>query len=236
MTDGIFIGLQHPEVDGRIPQTHFQIKVDFYDNADWGWVSTPSSASGSFDASITVPDGTPAGMYNGAIVASQGDQSTVVPVSVTVGVTAPQDGAGNFTGTMTFGGADVAADQSNLPYNNGSVFGANDWNWRAESGDWRFYYLDVPAEPKPGTLFLANTTWDDDAPFTDIDTLILGRGENEYQLNGPGAFGAPYILDTVGKSPNHNVGAGVWAFDTATGGASDLVAAPVQEGLHAVLE
>ena len=48
-------------------------------------------------------------------------------------------------------------------------------------------------------------------------------------------FGAPYILDTVGSSPNTNVGAGVWLFDTATGGPSDLVTAPAQEGLHAVV-
>jgi subtilase family protein len=236
MADGIFIGLQHPESTPDVPVTHFQIRVDFYQNSDWPWITTPASASGSFTASIHVPDGTPAGMYEGAVVASKDGHDTVIPVSVTVAVQAAQDAAGNLTGSLTFGGAAVAAAQANLPYNNGSVFGANDWNWRAESGDWRFYYLDVPAEPTPGTLFLANTTWDDDAPFTDIDTLILGRGENEYQLNGPGAFGAPYILDTVGKSPNHNVGAGVWAFDTATGGASDLVAAPVQEGLHAVLE
>jgi hypothetical protein len=235
-TDGIFIGLQHPEKTSAVPVTHFQIRVDFYENSDWGWISTPASASGSFTASIHVPDETPAGMYEGAIVASKDGHDTVIPVSVTVAVQATQDAEGNLTGSLTFGGADVAAAQDNLPYNNGSVFGANDWNWRAESGDWRFFYLDVPAEPTPGSLFLVNTTWDDDAPFTDIDTLVFGPSENHYQLQGDGAFGAPYILDTVGKSPNRNVGAGVWAFDTATGGASDLVAAPVQEGLHAIVE
>ena len=36
------------------------------------------------------------------------------------------------------------ASQSDLLYNNGSFFGANDWTWREESGDWRFFYLDVP--------------------------------------------------------------------------------------------
>ncbi|MGH9230472.1 MAG: hypothetical protein ACRD07_17405, partial [Acidimicrobiales bacterium] len=51
---------------------------------------------------------------------------------------------------------------------------------------------------------------------------------------GDQVFGGPYIIDTVGKSPNTNIGAGVWRFDTATGGASDVVAAPVQEGLHAL--
>jgi hypothetical protein len=233
-TDGIFVGLQHAEITPAVQQTHFQIKVDFYDNVDWDWLSTPASATGSFDASIHVPDGTPAGMYEGAIVVSRNNQQAVISVSVTVGVTAPQDAEGNFTGTMTFGGADVAADQSNLPYSNGSVFGANDWNWRAESGDWRFFYYDVATEPAPGSLFLVNTTWDDAAPYTDLDTLVFGPSENSYQLMDPGPFEAPYILDTVGKSPNRNLQAGIWAFDTASGGADDLVAGRAQEGLHGI--
>ena len=86
-----------------------------------------------------------------------------------------------------------------------------------------------------GTLFLTDTEWDDTAPFTDLDTLIFGRSANTFQLFGRTAvFGAPYILDTVGGSPNTNVGAGVWTFDTATGGTEDVVTAPAQEGLHAL--
>ncbi|HSL32745.1 MAG TPA: S8 family serine peptidase [Candidatus Limnocylindrales bacterium] len=234
MTDGMFIGFAHPERSQAIPVTHFSITVDFYDNVDWGWVSTPASASGSFDATIEVPDGTPAGMYQGAVVASRDGHDIAIPVSVTVATEAPQDAEGNFTGSMTFGGADVAADQANLPYNNGAVFGATDWNWRAESGDWRFFYYDVANEPTSGSLFLVETTWQDEAPYTDLDTLIFGRSENHYQLMDDGAFGAPYILDTVGGSPNTNLGGGVWAFDTASGGAQDIVTGPAQEGLHAI--
>jgi hypothetical protein len=236
MTDGMFIGFSHAESSAAIPVTHFTIKVDFYDNQDWSWVSTPGGpVSGSFNAAINVPAGTPAGMYEGAIVVRGNGRTIAIPVSVTVAVEAPQDAAGNFTGSMTFGGASVAAAQANLPYNNGSVFGATDWNWRAESGDWRFFYFDVARQPAEGSLFLVNTTWSDSAPHTDIDTLILGPSVNHYQLNDDGPFGAPYILDTVGGSPNTNVGGGVWTFDTASGGAEDLVAAAAQEGLHAIL-
>jgi hypothetical protein len=233
-TDGLFIGFSHAEKSAAIPVTHFSITVDFYDNQDWGWLTTPASANGSFNATLAVPAGTPAGMYEGAIVASKGGHDTAIPVSLTVAVDAPQDSAGNFTGSMTFGGAGVAAAQANLPYNNGSVFGATDWNWRAESGDWRFFYFDVPVEPASGSLFLIETTWDDDAPYTDLDTLIMGRSENHYQLAGDGAFGAPYILDTVGGSPNKNLGGGIWAFNTASGEAEDIVTGAAQEGLHAV--
>ncbi|HEY7379893.1 MAG TPA: S8 family serine peptidase [Gaiella sp.] len=236
MADGLFLGLQHSTRDPAIPVTDFTIQIDWYENSDWSWVTTPASATGSFDAAIQVPAGTPYGMYDGAIVLAQGEQSMVVPVSVAVAAVVPQDGTGAITGSIEFGGDAVATAQADLLYNNGSVFGANDWTWRAESGDWRFFFLDVGTAPPPGTLFLTDTTWDDAAPFTDLDTLVFGRSANEYQLAGPGPFGAPYIIDTVGASPNTNVGAGVWTFNTATGGAHEIVAAPAQEGLHALVQ
>lgn len=236
MADGLFLGLQHSARSDAIPTTSFQIQIDWYDTADWSWVSTPASATGSLTASIAVPGDTPYGMYDGAIVLSNGTDRMVVPVSVAVAAQVPQDADGKIVGSLTLGGEAVAEAQEDLLYNNGSVFGASDWTWRAESGDWRFYFLDVAREPPAGTLFLTDTTWQDSAPFTDLDTLVFGRSENFYQLVGPGPFGAPYILDTVGKSANTNVGAGVWVFDTATGGAEEVVAATAQEGLHAIVQ
>ena len=92
-TDGLFIGFSHAEKSAAIPVTHFSITVDFYDNQDWSWLTTPASASGSFSATLAVPAGTPAGMYEGAIVASKGGHDTAIPVSLTVAVDAPQDSA-----------------------------------------------------------------------------------------------------------------------------------------------
>jgi hypothetical protein len=234
MADGLFLGLQHSRKDAGIPVTDFEVQIDWYENSDWSWVTTPASAAGSFQASIDVPADAPYGMYAGAIVLTSGAESMVVPISVAVAATAAQDGTGKIAGPMSFGGADVALAQQDLLYNNGSVFGANDWTWRAESGDWRFFYFDVPAAPPVGSLFLAQTAWDGTAPYTDIDTLIMGRSENSFQVLGDTVFGGPYIIDTVGGSPNTHIGSGTWLFDTATGGAEDFVAAPVQEGLHAL--
>jgi hypothetical protein len=236
MADGMFIGLQHFLRSDAVPQTSFDIQIDFYENSDWSWVTTPATAAGSFTANVTVPDGTPFGMYDGAIVLTDEDEEIVVPLLVTVAPTLTADVDGNLP-SVSFGGDAVAAAQENLLYNNGTVFGASDWTWRAESGDWRFSYFDVDATVDPGTLFLVNTSWDDTAPPTDIDTLVFGPSVNpEGQVFcGDCLFGAPYILDTVGASPNTNVGGGVWTFDTATGGPEDLVAAPTQAGLHAVV-
>ena len=234
--DGVFLGLQHQVRSSAIPITDFEVQVDFYENTNWSWVTTPSSAVGSFSASITVPPSTPFGMYSGAIQLRRGGDTMVVPLMVTVAATATQNASGQITGSLKFGGPAVEAAQRNLLYNNGSVFGANDWGWRAEAGDWRFFYYDVPQTPAPGSLFLTRTRWQDTAPFTDIDTLLFGRSQNSFQLfGGSPVFGAPYILDTVGGSPNTNIGAGVWTFDTATGGAEDVVTAPAQAGLHAAV-
>jgi hypothetical protein len=232
--DGLFLGLQHAARSAGIPVTDFDVQIDWYSNTDWSWVTTPASATGSFAASITVPPGTPYGMYSGAIVLTNGADSIVVPVSVAVAATVAQDATGKLTGSVGFGGADVAAAQSDQLYNNGSVFGANDWGWRAESGDWRFFFLDVPQEPAAGSLLLARTEWDGAAPYTDIDTLLMGRSVNHFQVFADATFGGPYVIDTVGGSPNTRTGAGVWRFDTATGGPSDFVAAPAQGGLQSV--
>ena len=217
MADGVYLGLQHPDRDPAIDTTDFKIQIDFYENVDWPWLTTPSTASGGFSASISVPMGTPYGMYDGAIVLENGSDSVVVPVSVAVAADVPQDATGKITGNIRFGGADVAAAQWNMLYNNGAFFGANDWTWREESGDWRFYFMDVAKAPPAGTLFLSDTTWDDPAPYTDLDTLIFGRSANEYQISGsPSPIYAPYILDTVGASARAYLGSGTWAFNTAT--------------------
>jgi hypothetical protein len=236
MADGMFIGLQHFLRTDAVQQTSFDIQIDFYENSDWSWVSTPATASGSFTADVAVPADTPYGMYDGAIVLTDEDEEIVVPVLVTVAPTLTADADGNLP-SVTFGGDAVATAQEDLLYNNGTMFGASDWTWRSESGDWRFFYFDVDADVAPGTLFLANTTWDDPAPFTDFDTLVFGPSVNpEGQvLCGDCLFGAPYILDTVGGSPNTDIGSGIWIFDTASGGAQDLISAPAQEGLHAVV-
>jgi subtilisin family serine protease len=237
MKDGLFVGFYHNQTSAAIPRTNFHFEIEFYSNTGWNWVSTPKRAQGSFTASITVPSGTPYGLYDGAVVVEGHGQKTIVPVAVTVAATAKQDSTGQLTQALTFGGAKVDAAQRDRLYNNGSVFDAKDWGWRAESGDWRFFYFDVPTAPPPGTQFLASTTFAGPAPHNDLDTLVFGRTVNSYQLtDGSDPIFAPYALGTVGASQNTNVGAGVWLFNTATGTNQELISAPADEGLHALVQ
>ena len=164
MANGLFLGLQHSAKNTAIPVTNFKISIDWYKNTDWKWVSTAEDREGLVHRLDQGPDKTPYGMYSGAVVLSRGiGRRWSCRSSVAVAAKATQDASGKLTGAITFGGDGRRAAQRNQIYNNGSVFGANDWTWRAESGDWRFFYLDVPKTPAEGTQFLANTTWQDPA-------------------------------------------------------------------------
>ena len=46
-----------------IDRTNFTIQIDWYQNGDWSWLTTPGQASGSFPARLAVPADTPYGMY-----------------------------------------------------------------------------------------------------------------------------------------------------------------------------
>ncbi|MEZ4636978.1 MAG: hypothetical protein R2856_18825 [Caldilineaceae bacterium] len=50
----------------------------------------------------------------------------------------------------------------------------------------------------------------------------------------PSYFG-PYVLETVGSSPNTNAGGGTWIFNTSSGSNEDWISAPLKDGLHAFL-
>ncbi len=235
MADGIFLGLQHSASNPAIDKTDFKIEIDYYKNVDWPWATETQPSGGAFSSTVNVPANTPFGMYEASIVASNGSTSMIVPVSVTVAATAAQAADGSLSSALTFGGDDVATAQASQLYNNGSIFGANDWTWREESGDWRFYWFNV-ANPVPdGTLFLSDTKWDDPT-VTDLDTLMFGPTVlpfDESFLFGSLAFSS---FDTVGGSQNAYLGSGTWGFNTSTGKNEEVVAAPAAQGLHAVVQ
>ncbi|HET7091210.1 MAG TPA: S8 family serine peptidase, partial [Anaerolineae bacterium] len=190
MDDGLFIGLQHSQVSSAIPTTTFSFQVDFYGIDDNAWLAestsslqVPAGASRTFDVTLSVPGDADAGIYEAALyVDDPGDaghlaHTTVVPVVVNV--------AEDFTpgDIVTLGGMD--AFDADAMYNNAGVQGTFDWSWRAESGDWRFFMLDVPVTPTVGTAWLIRDVWDDGYP-TDIDTLVMGRTRDAFS-NGPTA-------------------------------------------------
>lgn len=241
--DGLFIGLQHQVRTGPAI-THFHFRVEFYQHTSFPWlsfgsssVSVPAGGSATFSASVNVPADAPYGMHEAAILMDDGTHVSVLPVLINVAAKGAD---------FAFGGG----PRSDGPYDNGQVFGTQDWSWRAESGDWRFYFMDLPEhstlpEGRPFTNHLLIDTQWENGPFTDIDTIVMGPTPDclsngvgcGFPFSGfpgdPGYYG-PYTLDVIGRSPNTNAGAGVWIFNTSSGGPREIISAPYVPGLNLI--
>ncbi|MFQ5460413.1 MAG: S8 family serine peptidase, partial [Anaerolineae bacterium] len=250
---GIYLGLWHRELcnsqgtcSGRpedVPETEIHFQVDFYRYEPWTWlelednvVSVPAGGRIDVGAAMEVPADAAYGFYQGAIFAdydrAPGDKAasgagwepdwlrTVIPV--VANVAAPYE----WGDAVTFGGA--AADDPDAPYSNGATGGHNDWGWRPEAGDWRFFFLDAAQAP-PGAQWVIRTEWQDDAERqSDLDTLLYGPAADRFSnpddpanteedWSDP-AFYGPYGLALKTGSPNRYLGGGRWAFDTSSGG------------------
>jgi hypothetical protein len=231
MHDGIWLGLQHRESSDQIPATHFQVRIQLYSFEDWPWVDLPETlmvtpgVANQLTATIEVPYGTPAGLYQGALWIDHGTHHSTIPVSVTVAVELKEE-------TLVLAGDD--ADDATARYNNGVVQGGFDWAWRADSGDWRFFFVDVPDGQPEAARFMVRTVWQDEPGLTDIDTLIFGpTTETDFGGANPDFYG-PYTLSTIGSSPSRNQGGGVWLFDTSSNAHEDWVSAALNPGLHVI--
>ena len=230
MHDGLYLSLRHKTKSDAVPVTHLNIEITFYDTQTFDWVTVdpmtltvPAGGDATFNATMTVPDDVPFGLFNGAIMVDGPDMRAVVPVVANVAAS-----SANFE----FGGG----RRSNTPYDNGRMFGYNDWGWRAESGDWRFYFTDIMDDVSDNSLLFVDTQWDN--PKVDIDTLVMGptadQFSNDPDKGEPDVYG-PYTLSTLpGSSANTYMGSGKWFWYTNTGGPREIVAVPASEGLHIV--
>jgi len=74
---------------------------------------------------------------------------------------------------------------------------------------------------------------------TDVDTWVYGAVADAYSTGDPAFFG-PQSVEMVGGSDDTNIGAGIFTFETATGGPREVVGAEIRDGfgfiaLHNVL-
>lgn len=235
MHDGVFLGLQHNARDEVEGVTTVSVELSFWSRENMPWLSASTTSVGlspgaSMNLGVTanVPAGTPVGVYEGEYRIDDGTNVAIVPV--VMNVVSPTYGFefGNVDGTV----------ETLMP--NDRLFGAQDWNWRAESGDWRFYSSDGSAETAlpDGAAWLVHTSWPENGAAaghaTDNDTLLYGPSVDEFSLDDPSVFG-PYALGLTGGSANNNIGAGIWTFQTNTGTTEEWVAGPLAQGLNTAM-
>lgn len=253
MHDGIFLGLQHNNDATADKTVSVQIVVELYKETDHPWLSSSMEGSphllmgGSsmqVPVRLTVPEDAKPGVYEGEFVFTTdrgGDLYTsVVPVHITVASDSPNFAFGDVGMVEPRGlrptGLGPADPSPLLP--NYQLFGGQSWNWRAESGDWRFYFADVKdEEPLPaGATWLVKTTWPDSGQpvDTDIDTLLYGPVDDGWSSMDPGVFG-PHGMELKGGSSNTNIGSGIWLWQTTTGTTEEWVAGPLERGLNEIM-
>ncbi len=240
MADGILLTFRHRDQVMSVPTTDLKVEVSFWRRAKWDWIdlsdqhiTIPARGSATVEATLTAPDDAAYGMYEGSILVSQGDRELSIPVTAAVaargsefkfGRKAPKGWLRNIW--------DKRVHLLSL-YENTWMFGYTDYDWRAESGDWRFFWADIAAHDLPGagaSYLVVDNTWAGSG--TDIDTLVLGPTTDVFTTT---SLYGPYTLAQVGGSVNTHLGGGRWRFQTSSGRRQEIVAAPAQEGLHAIL-
>ena len=233
IADGLLLTLRHRDQIPSVPTTDLGIELTTWKLRPWNWAKLSDKVvhlrpgqTKTVQVSLKVPKNTPYGMYEGVINLHETRTEDAVIIPVTVAVAA--------SGTsFDFGTANKYSNRDhNLLYQNDAVYGYTDYGWRAESGDWRFFWTDIAASDlsASGTDYLVvDNAWEGEG--TDIDTIILGPTATGLS---PSIYG-PYTLEQVGRSNNTYIGSGRWIYDTSTGGPREIVAAPAQEGLHAIM-
>jgi PKD repeat protein len=228
VTDGLVVGVFHRPGGAAVQFTDIYIQSQCYNRTDWDWLSQNTSyitvgpnSTGTFTASISVPQSTPIGIYEGMIVINDTRNETAMPVIVNVASNSEK---------FTFGGNLLSTDL----YANDQVFGGFRWGWRYEGGDWRFYFTDIPDSYaiKPGTKLVADLKWDNYP--TDIDVFLLGGIKDTFSSEIPDRFG-PYTLDISGSSADHYIWAGKFRFNTTTGTTHEIIAADLSPGLNEII-
>lgn len=240
--DGLLLTFRHTGTVPSVPMTDLTVEVSYWQWSPWSWVNVgigrggtpfaqvnvPPGGTANLNATINVPNGTPFGMYQGALLIEGNVNEQIIPVTIAV---AAQDTSFDFGGNAP----------ANTLYDNGHMFGYTDYFWRAESGDWRFFWTDLGSDdlevprsvrnfPSGGTPYLVvDNEWS--GAGTDIDTLIYGPEVGQFN---PSAIFGPYTLALAGGSPNLHQGSGRWGYNTSSGGPREIVSAEVEPGLHGI--
>jgi subtilisin family serine protease/uncharacterized protein YfaP (DUF2135 family) len=222
--DGLLVGIFHTRTTGMVPISSVNVRVDTYELVDCGWLSVspatlniPPGGVSTFQADVNFPLDAKMGMYQAFVNLNYDSNESAIPITANIAST-----------TTDF----LINESSGELYDNGAIFGGYNWGWRYESGDWRYYFVEVPdGSFKQGQQLVANVSWD--YVPTDIDVFLMGPTPDTFSASYPNRYG-PYTIETKGRSADTWVGGGRFLFETATGGPQEIVAADLVSGLWGI--
>ncbi len=186
---------------GPAKQIGFELVFRYYQKSPWSWVTQLSTSRNTLNATLTVPQGTSPGVYGGLISVTDNGTEAIIPVSVVVPITV----AG------TYG----SSSAEKTPYTNFAVYGAFDWSWRYEAGDWRTFAVIVP----PGVNSInIKVSWSD------------SQTEIQAHLTSPTGF----LVASSEYPTSSYAGSGKFTFHTNTGSdtTQDISASNLQPGIY----
>jgi len=185
--------------NGTIP---FELAVRYYRRSSWNWITNLNINGQTLTATLQVPNSTSPGVYAGFITVRDAGWESVVPVSVMVPILA----AGNYRETAL-----------GPPYDNYAVYGAFDWSWRYESGDWRTYALIIPEGVQKISI---NVSWLD------------SRTDIQVHLTDP----LGYLLASSEYPKTSYIGSGKFSWSTSTNGPREILfAGGITPGLYLIV-
>ena len=238
--DGLFLGVWN--YNGHQSDDPVRIEIDWtaFGSADDDWITlpittvVPANGSASTQMTVSVPADAESGLHqHGVLIESfeldQGGNltSTISHRNWTLPVVTNVPWSGPFS--LDARPLDGNVSNQTL-YDEEWISGATRWDWRAESGDWRFLSVEWPEEWDTGGTAILDVDWEDN-PYTDIDVLWLSEMAHGYAEDDPDAYGdSTFFIES--RSINNHAGSGSHNWGTYTGTSREMFAVPAEQGVH----
>ena len=238
--DGIFLGVWN--YNGHLSDDPVRIEIDWtaFGSAGDDWIHMPVSlavdanGSSSTQMTVSVPQDARSGLHQHGVLVETfeldagGNLTSLMPHrnwTMPVVTNVP------WTGPFTLDAGPLDGNVSNQTlYTEEWISGATRWDWRAESGDWRFLSVDWPEEWDTGGTAILDVDWGDN-PYTDIDILWLSEMPHGYAEDDPDAYGdSTFFIES--RSINNHAGGGSHNWGTFTDTSREMFAVPASQGMH----
>ena len=238
--DGLFLGVWN--YNGHQSDDPVRIEIDWtaFGSTDDDWITlpittvVPANGSASTQLTVSVPADAESGLHqHGVLIESfeldqAGNLTSTIPHrnwTLPVVTNVP------WSGPFSLDARPLDGNVSNQTlYDEEWISGATRWDWRAESGDWRFLSVEWPEEWDTGGTAILDVDWEDN-PYTDIDVLWLSEMPHGYAEDDPDAYGdSTFFIES--RSTNNHAGSGSHNWGTFTGTSREMFAVPAEQGVH----